>query len=163
MMLTQFFPDELAIQTFAGQLAQTVYKEMQGQPPDDAFIIFLSGDLGAGKTTFTRGFLRGLGYEEKVKSPTYTLVEPYHLMDITVLHVDLYRLHDPNELEYLGIYDYFKTATVCLIEWPEHGKPLLPEPDLSCYIDIKDEGRELQFEAYSERSKKILRNLAFIK
>ncbi|MBV9575734.1 MAG: tRNA (adenosine(37)-N6)-threonylcarbamoyltransferase complex ATPase subunit type 1 TsaE [Gammaproteobacteria bacterium] len=123
-------------------------------------VIFLYGSLGAGKTTFARGFLRGLGYEGKVKSPTYTLVEPYDVADKQIFHFDLYRLKSANELEEIGIQDYFSASAICLIEWPDNGMPLLPKPDLACYIVFTTSGRELRLEACTEQGKKILQQLA---
>ncbi|HEX4044386.1 MAG TPA: tRNA (adenosine(37)-N6)-threonylcarbamoyltransferase complex ATPase subunit type 1 TsaE [Gammaproteobacteria bacterium] len=107
-------------------------------------IIFLYGELGTGKTTLTRGFLQGLGYQGKVKSPTYALVEPYEINHHTVYHFDFYRLTDPHTLEQIGIQDYFATPTICLIEWPDNGVGYLPTPDLSCHLEIAGEHRTLR-------------------
>ena len=105
--------------------------------------IHLSGDLGTGKTTFSRGLIQGLGYQGKVKSPTYTLIEPYPLADMTIHHLDLYRLGDPEELEYLGIDDICQGEGICLIEWPQRGEGLLAAPDLDLELTHLDQGRKL--------------------
>jgi tRNA threonylcarbamoyladenosine biosynthesis protein TsaE len=122
----------------------------------DTAIIFLYGQLGAGKTTFTRGFLQGLGYSGHVKSPTYTLVEPYQLSHGAIYHFDFYRLQDPHELEYMGIQDYFTPRAICIIEWPEYGKDMLPTSDLSCYIELSQQGRDVKIVPQSERGETIL-------
>ena len=105
--------------------------------------IYLYGELGAGKTTFVRGFLRGLGYKNLVKSPTYTLVELYEIKQQLICHFDLYRLTDPNELEVLGARDYFTSTTICLVEWSERAVSILPQPDLKISITITNNGREV--------------------
>lgn len=122
-------------------------------------ILFLYGPLGAGKTTFVRGFLRELGYQDKVKSPTYTLVEPYHLPQCDVFHFDFYRLNATNELEHIGIHEYFSTPAICLLEWPEKALPLLPSPDLACYITFVDQAREVRLQAYSALGESILKRI----
>ncbi len=112
-------------------------------------VIHLEGDLGAGKTTLTRGFIQGLGHEGRVKSPTYTLIEPYEVAGRHLLHLDLYRLSDPEELEYLGLRDHLDGESIFLVEWPEKGGELLPPADLGILIDHLDEGRRVSLEPRS--------------
>ena len=107
-------------------------------------IVFLRGTLGAGKTTLVRGFLRAGGFKGAVKSPTYTLVEEYHITKRKIFHFDLYRLKDPEELEWIGIQDYFVQKAVCFVEWPEMGAGMLPEADMEIEISLNKQGRILQ-------------------
>ena len=93
-------------------------------------VLYLTGDLGSGKTTLTQGFIRGCGITDAVRSPTYALMEPYEASGFTLLHLDLYRLRDPGELEALGLRDWAVRRTIWLIEWPEKGGNRLPSPDL---------------------------------
>lgn len=121
--------------------------------------VYLRGELGAGKTTLARGFLRQLGYRDKVKSPTYTLVESYDLQQVILHHFDLYRLRDPLELEAIGLRDYFDGAAICLLEWPQHGAPLLAPPDILIDISINKLRRDVILNACSERGQALLAQL----
>ncbi|PPK68220.1 tRNA threonylcarbamoyladenosine biosynthesis protein TsaE [Methylobacter tundripaludum] len=113
-------------------------------------VIFLQGDLGAGKTTLVRGFLRAAGYTGAVKSPTYTLVEEYTIAGRKIFHFDLYRVADPEELEWIGIRDYFDQDCVCFIEWPDMGKGFLPEPDRVISLATDGNGRSLELHGNSQ-------------
>ena len=110
-------------------------------------VIYLSGELGAGKTTLARGFLRGLGYTGFVKSPSYTLVEIYRLLVIEIIHVDLYRLAEPEDYLNLGLSDYLKNNSILLIEWPEKSEKFLPSPTVWIKIDIQGKKRIINFTA----------------
>lgn len=122
-------------------------------------VVWLQGDLGAGKTTLVRSLLRGLGYAGRVKSPTYTLLEPYELADRMVYHLDLYRLAAAEELEWLGIRDLLTGDDLLLVEWPERGRGVLPEPDLDIVIDYAGEGRRITAFAKTARGEQMLASL----
>ena len=123
-------------------------------------VIFLEGDLGMGKTTLSRGVLQAFGHQGAVKSPTYTLVEPYEFAASSVYHFDLYRLGDPEELEYMGIRDYFEQEnSVCLIEWPDKGAMFLPVADLVVRISAIQGGRELTITSQTETGAFVLKRL----
>ena len=109
--------------------------------------IYLDGDLGAGKTTLARGVLRGLGFEGKVRSPSFTLVELYAMSSLDLYHFDFYRFNDPVEWEEAGFREYFNPASVCLVEWPEKAGGLLPPPDLRVHLSLADSGRRLRASA----------------
>jgi tRNA threonylcarbamoyladenosine biosynthesis protein TsaE len=140
----------------AGAAAQEALGATLAALVPDAFLIYLEGDLGAGKTTLVRGFLRGWGYPGPVKSPTYTLVESYRSDGRACFHFDLYRLADPEELEYLGLRDILDEGGVVLVEWPERGHGLLPPPDLRIRIDHLNDGRRLRLTATSEAGAAVL-------
>ena len=123
-------------------------------------VVFLTGELGAGKTTFTRGALRALGHVGSVKSPTYTLCEPYDLANAGQLcHLDLYQLSNPEELEFLGIRDYVASGAVLLIEWPSKGEGWLPTPDLQVALHESGDGRELKIDALTADGEAVLSSM----
>lgn len=121
--------------------------------------VYLEGDLGAGKTTLTRGILRGLGFKGRVKSPTYTLVESYAVSSLYLYHFDLYRFNNPLEWEDAGFRDYFNSESVCLIEWADKAEDFLPAPDWIILLSPEGQGRRLRIEPHSELGKICLRNL----
>lgn len=122
-------------------------------------VVFLEGTLGAGKTSLARAILRALGHAGTVKSPTYTLVEPYEFTDLKVYHFDLYRLTDPEELEFMGIRDYFAPGHLCLLEWPSCGEGFLPQPDLVLTLTSQGDGRLLDAVAFSNLGRAALESL----
>jgi tRNA threonylcarbamoyladenosine biosynthesis protein TsaE len=146
-----FLPDEAATVAAGSCLSQAIAADSQLP----ALVIYLQGNLGAGKTTFCRGVLQGLGHTGSVKSPTYTLVEPYVLPTGAVYHFDLYRLRDPSELEYLGVEDYFDEGFLCLMEWPDRGQGMIPPADIQLSLRTDGEGRGLLLEGISARGKKV--------
>ncbi len=125
-----------------------------------ALVIYLEGDLGAGKTTLVRGLLAGLGHRGRVPSPTYTLVEPYSLAGYALYHVDLYRLRDPRELEDIGLVEQLTAGAIGLIEWPDHGAGYLPAADLVLSLQPRGEGRFLCWEARSPAGEQLGRAFA---
>ncbi|MDG2956750.1 tRNA (adenosine(37)-N6)-threonylcarbamoyltransferase complex ATPase subunit type 1 TsaE [Bisgaard Taxon 10/6] len=155
MSYSRFLPDEQATIDFGRMLIRAV---CQIASPH-AITLYLNGDLGAGKTTLSRGMIQGLGHQGNVKSPTYTLVEEYRLQGKRIYHFDLYRLSDPEELEFMGIRDYFSADSICLIEWAEKGASLLAEPDLSVNISYTDNARRIELIPQSEQGEAIIQLL----
>lgn len=131
---TQILKDEAAT-LHAAEVLATQLKPGQ--------VIYLHGDLGAGKTTLVRGILHALGHVGKVKSPTYTIVEPYNLPIASCYHFDLYRFQDAEEWEAAGFRDYFNSNSICLVEWPERAEQVLPHADIEIQFDILPHGRVL--------------------
>lgn len=149
-LYSEFLVDEVATVNLGKRLVNAI---------EQGAVIYLHGDLGAGKTTLTRGIVQSYGHQGKVKSPTYTLVEPYELAEQNIYHFDLYRLADPEELEYMGIRDYFADNSVCLIEWPEKGRGMLAAPDLEITMEYKGDGRQVTLAASSDKGQKIINSL----
>ena len=146
--------NEDATINMGNKLARIVKNEL-----NHGIVVYLNGDLGAGKTTLTRGFVQGMGHVGNVKSPTYTLVEPYQLDQWNIYHFDLYRLADPEELEFMGIRDYFNKNCCCFIEWPEKGLGLLANADVSINMVYKGEQRIIILQAQSKLGQQLLLSL----
>jgi tRNA threonylcarbamoyladenosine biosynthesis protein TsaE len=143
-------PDEAATLALGARLAKAVSAGMA---------IWLVGDLGAGKTTLTRGLLRGLDFTGRVKSPTYTLVEIYPFSSFNLYHFDLYRFIDPEEWEEAGFREYFNPQSICLVEWPEKGGASLPPPDLEIRLDIVGESRLARLRGRTEEGRRCVEKL----
>lgn len=158
--------NEAATLRFGSALARATFKDPEQTAiipsagvPCMGGIIHLHGDLGAGKTTLTRGILRGFGYQGAVKSPTYTLVEPYEFDFCNIYHFDLYRLGAPEEVEYLGTEEYFSGENLCIIEWAERGGRELPAPDLRLDLSGDGKARQLKCCSCSEKGEIIRKRL----
>ena len=142
------FPDEQALNRFANKFAHDLPRPL---------VIWLEGHLGAGKTAFARCLIHALGYAGRVKSPTFGLLEHYPLASLQVLHLDLYRIGDPGELEFLGVEDLLDENTVLLIEWPDKGGAWSPRPDFILRFAYAGEGRVLNLVACTPRAEKFYR------
>lgn len=152
---TRDLADEAATLDFGRQLAHALVPNLT---------IFMQGNLGAGKTTMTRGLLRGLGFEGKVKSPTYTLLETYEIslnktlqnsLELSLNHFDLYRFNDDEEWEMAGFRDAFNAQSVCIIEWPEKAINCLPTPDIEVILAMQGDGRQVTLQAHSEKGQEV--------
>ena len=143
-------PEETATSAFGARLARVI-------APGLSF--HLHGDLGSGKTTLVRGLLRGLGYQGRVKSPTYALVELYTVSRLNLYHFDFYRFRDPKEWRDAGLDEYFDGASVCLVEWPEKAAGLLPGADLDIAFEFAGDGRDLSVRAGTESGKACIERL----
>jgi tRNA threonylcarbamoyladenosine biosynthesis protein TsaE len=144
---TLYLPDEPATLILGNRISSTLSR---GQ------VIYLHGDLGAGKTTLVRGILQGLGHVGKVKSPTYTLVEPYVISGISLYHFDLYRFVDEEEWESSGFRDYFNSQAICFVEWPEKAGKLIPQADVDIALEPYEEGRKVVMTANTAAGKRSL-------
>ena len=162
--LKQYCRQEAETASLAKSLAASI-QEIIGQIPQFHLNISLVGDLGAGKTTFARYLIQGLGYEGKVKSPTYTLCEPYELQSkqhaFTAHHFDLYRMRDPLEWQEAGFAEYFDVPGFCLIEWPEKAEGTLPAFDLHIQLTAgeTENDRTIELKAFSEQGKQVLESI----
>ena len=143
-------PDEAATAELAVRMAGAL---------DDGLVVYLHGDLGAGKTSFARALLGALGVGERIKSPTYSLVESYRAQGRPAWHLDLYRIADPGELEWLGLDALSDPAALVLVEWPERGAGALPSPDLIVHLGYAGAGRKASMEARTERGIQVVARL----
>ena len=146
--MTRFLPAEAATLALGGEIARGLRPGM---------VIYLSGDLGAGKTTLVRGVLRALGVTERVKSPTFTLVEPYTISKLYLYHFDFYRFNRSDEWMDAGLREYFNSESACLVEWPEKAGGLLPAPDVRIEMEIDGSGRRVTISADTEAGRNCLK------
>lgn len=144
------FPSEEQLRLFANKFASVL---------EAPLVIWLEGDLGAGKTAFTRALIQALGYKGRVKSPTYGLLEHYQLQELQALHLDLYRISDPGELEFLGLEDLMDEHSIVLIEWPDRGGSWLPDADFLFRFSYATQGRDLHWTALTPAARKLAERL----
>ena len=149
-------PDEAATARLGADLARSLAPGLA---------LYLHGDLGAGKTALTRALLHAAGHQGRVKSPTYTLAEPYEVeiagRMVTVIHFDLYRMASPEEFLDAGFREHFNENTVCLVEWPEKGETVLPPPDIRITLTLPQHGRDVELRALSDKGHQCLARLKF--
>lgn len=143
--LSAYLPDESATQALGAALARAL---------GPGLVIYLHGDLGAGKTALTRALLHAAGHKGAVKSPTYTLSEPYRIeldgQKVNLIHYDLYRMSSPEEFLDAGFREDFDGNNICIVEWPEKGEPVLPPPDVKVLLKVSGLGREVELQALSD-------------
>ena len=153
---TAYLPDESATLALGAALARALVPGL---------VIYLHGDLGAGKTALTRALLHAAGHQGKVKSPTYTLSEPYRIgldgEQVNLIHYDLYRMSSPEEFLDAGFREDFDGRNICIVEWPEKGEPVLPAPDLHVYLEVAGAGRDVELQALSPLGSLCLDRLKF--
>ncbi|TQK07164.1 tRNA (adenosine(37)-N6)-threonylcarbamoyltransferase complex ATPase subunit type 1 TsaE [Herbaspirillum sp. SJZ107] len=140
-----YLPDEDATRALGGALARAL---------EPGLVIYLHGDLGAGKTALTRALLHAAGHQGAVKSPTYTLSEPYRIrlggQPVELIHYDLYRMSSPEEFLDAGFREDFNGHNICIVEWPEKGEPVLPPPDVNVLLEVSGLGRTVELQALSD-------------
>jgi len=152
---------ELTVLNFSLDTEEDTHRfgALLGKHLNAPLVCYLRGDLGVGKTRLVRAVIQSLGYDGNVKSPTYTLVEPYQLQGVNIYHFDLYRISDPEELDFLGIRDYFDHHSISFIEWPDKGKGWLNAADLSILLEFNGDGRKIQLSGLTEKGIKLLNKL----
>jgi tRNA threonylcarbamoyladenosine biosynthesis protein TsaE len=156
----QSLPGSSLTRWLDGEDATTAFGAALAAGLGPGMVIYLRGELGAGKTTLARGILRGLGYTGRVKSPTYTLVELYKVSKLYLYHFDFYRLEDPHAWIDAGFREYFDARAVCLVEWPERAGGSLPPADLDIRLEIRAHGRDAAILAATAAGRQCLSALA---
>ncbi len=153
---TAYLPDETATAALGAALARAIVPGL---------VIYLHGDLGAGKTALTRSLIQAAGHKGTVKSPTYTLSEPYRVQlggqPANIIHYDLYRMSSPEEFLDAGFREDFDGKNICIVEWPEKGEPVLPLPDVKVLLNVSGLGRTVELQALSELGLLCLDRLSF--